>query len=332
MSKPNEMDYLFISTRIRFLETQLLDSEQIEAMLDAHSHADAIKILLDRGYNELEEINMANINEMLAKERQRVLADISFFVPDQRIVDVFKLKYDYHNVKVLLKSECMGFVPEGLLIDSGRVPARELQEAVRSTELSFIPPILKEAILKARDVLGTTQDPQLADCILDRAYFQDLFQISEETGSKFLEGYVRVMIDGANLRSVVRTLRMGKNSEFLDSVLFRGGNVDTGRIMNCVAAGSSFDELFGNSRFQEAVEAGTAAIHGGSLTPFEKLCDNAINKYLGDAKYIAFGEATVIAYLAAKENELTTIRIIMSGRLSGIPADIIRERLRDIYV
>lgn len=332
LSKSNELDYLFISTRIRFLETHMLNKDHVDAMLEAHSHADAVKILTDLGYKEPEEINMDSINNMLAEERSQVLADLSFFAPDPRIIDAFKLKYDYHNVKVLLKCEHNGAIPERLLIDSGRVSIQKLEEAVRSSELSFIPPILREAILKARDVLGATQDPQLADFILDRAYFLDMLQIAQEADSQFLAGYVRVLIDEANLRSVVRTLRMKKSNEFLENVLFQGGNVDTGHILNCVAASNSLVEIFGNGRFKEAAEAGLAAIQGGSLTLFEKLCDNATNQYLEDANYIAFGDAPVIAYLAAKENELTSVRIIMSGRLAGLPADIIRERLRDVDV
>ena len=332
MSKPNEMDYLFISTRIRALETRLLDKEQIETMIEAHSNAEALKVLNDRGYKEVEEISIKSINDMLAAERQRVIEDMSFFAPDQRIVDVFKLKYDYHNVKVLLRSESTGSAPDALLIDSGRISAKELEEAIRTSELRFLPPILQESIVKAREVLGNTRDPQLADFILDQAYFQEMFQLAEETRSEFLADYVRTIIDGANLRSAVRTLRMGKGSAFLEGVLFSGGTVDTGRILASVNAGSGLNELFGFSRFKEAAEAGTAALQGGSLTNFEKLCDNAVQAYLSGAKYIAFGEAPLIAYLAAKENELTTIRIIMAGRMAGLPADTIRERMRDTYV
>ena len=332
MSKPNEMDYLFISTRIRSLENRLLDKERIEAMIEAHSDGEALKVLNDRGYKEIEEITINSINDMLAAERQRVLDDMYFFAPDKQIVDVFKLKYDYHNVKVLLRCESTGGEPEHLLIDSGRVPTKTLTEAIRTSELSFLPPILHEAIIRAREVLGNTQDPQLADFILDQAYFQDMFQLAEDTGSEFLADYVRTLIDGANLRSVVRTLRMGKGSEFLEGVLFHGGNVDVSRIINCVNAESSLDELFGFTRFKEAAEAGNAALQGGNLTNFEKLCDNAVQSYLNNAKYIAFGEAPLIAYLAAKESELTTIRIIMAGRLAGLPADTIRERMRDTYV
>ena len=38
------------------------------------------------------------------------------------------------------------------------------------------------------------------------------------------------------------------------------------------------------------------------------------------------------AYLAAKENEFTAVRIIMTGRLADLSADVIRERLRECYV
>ena len=40
----------------------------------------------------------------------------------------------------------------------------------------------------------------------------------------------------------------------------------------------------------------------------------------------------VLGYLAAKEAEWTAVRIIMSGRMAGMTADAIRERLRDQYV
>ena len=37
-------------------------------------------------------------------------------------------------------------------------------------------------------------------------------------------------------------------------------------------------------------------------------------------------------YLIAKEAEWTSVRIVMAGRLAGLSADAIRERLRDTYV
>ena len=54
--------------------------------------------------------------------------------------------------------------------------------------------------------------------------------------------------------------------------------------------------------------------------------------YLAKARRIPFGEQPVIGYLYARESELTAIRIILSGRMEHLGADVIRERLRDSYV
>ena len=76
----------------------------------------------------------------------------------------------------------------------------------------------------------------------------------------------------------------------------------------------------------------TEALSGGRLTDFERLCDNAVNDYLKTARLVPFGDAPVVAYLAAKENEFTAIRILLTGKLAGLEPDTIRERLRDAYV
>ena len=50
------------------------------------------------------------------------------------------------------------------------------------------------------------------------------------------------------------------------------------------------------------------------------------------AKYIPFGEQPLLGYISAKDNEFTAVRIILTGRLADLPADVIRERLRNAYV
>ncbi len=83
---------------------------------------------------------------------------------------------------------------------------------------------------------------------------------------------------------------------------------------------------------QEAAESGAAALSGGALTAFEKLCDDAVERYLAGAKYVPFGEAPLVGYLAARETEYTNLRILFIGRQLGLSAETIRERLREAYV
>ena len=75
-----------------------------------------------------------------------------------------------------------------------------------------------------------------------------------------------------------------------------------------------------------------ALLSGGSMTEFELSLDNTINDYLSDAVRLGFGPAAVISYLAAVENEVMTLRIILTGRLMGISQEALRGRLRDSYV
>jgi V/A-type H+-transporting ATPase subunit C len=223
LAKIKDTDYLFLSTRIRALERNLLTRDRMERMLDAPSAQDAAKVLVECGYPEVEGVTTSTINGMLAAVRQRTFDDLYLFAPDRNIIDVFKVKYDYHNAKVLLKSEALGIDADGLLVDTGRVPLEQLKECVRASDFRGLPGALASTIQQARETLGNTRDPQLADFVLDRGYYDDLFALAKDSESSFLEGYVRVNIDAVNLKSLVRTLRMGKDTDFLRTVLFQGG-------------------------------------------------------------------------------------------------------------
>lgn len=132
-------------------------------------------------------------------------------------------------------------------MDAGRIPSKQLVAALRSGEVQNLPPQLGEAIDEARQVLSATRDPQLGDMVLDRRYFQELLVLAEETGSLFLQGYVQRMIDAANLRTAVRVLRMGQGTEFLEGILFPGGNMEVERLLTGINGGSMLEELYASS-------------------------------------------------------------------------------------
>mgnify|MGYP000829374878 CR=1 FL=1 len=269
----------------------------------------------------------------LSQAREELLTDLGDGAPDPRYIDIFKLKYDYHNAKAILKAAAMGTSPDRMLMDMGRIGAAELKTAVESGELDKLPGALPAAVAEAKSVLDTTRDPQLSDIALDRWTYADMAALAEDTNSDFLRGYVAVQIDAANLRALVRTVRMGKSPEFLRGVLIEGGEIPTDGILTLSAnRGSGMSEVYGPTRFAAAAEAGAEALRGGPLTKFEKLCDDAVGDYLAGAQYVPFGEAPLVGYLAARETEYTNLRILLMGRGAGLPADVIRSRLRAGYV
>ncbi len=331
MSKSKDTDYLFISARLRALESRMLTRERMERMLEARSNDEAAKVLSECGYEGLEPLNAQTLELALANNRRDVFSELAGISPNPGIVSVFLMKYDYHNAKALIKCAASNQDSGRLLIDAGRYPAAKLKDCIQRGEYSGISDSLQKAIVEASEILAATGDPQRSDFALDRAYYAEMAQLSAASGSTFLQGYVRLLIDAANLKSAVRSIRMHKDMEFLNVVIMDGGNVSKNLVTSAAVTGNSLETVF-TGTLQAAATLGNAAVKGGTLTAFEKACDDALNTYLQCSRLVAFGDSVLVAFIAAKENEITAARIILSGRMAGVPTTSIRERLREAYV
>ncbi len=327
--KPKDTDYLFLSASIRSRERELLTRSHVDRMLHAATVAESAQVLNELGYPPFDPGSETGLNEAIAQVRSTMFHELEQQMPDKGILDVFKLKYDYHNLKTIIKSR--GGDVRHLLLDAGRVRAEEMDARFRQTgKWDFLSPVPAAAAREAARVLAETGDPQRSDFVLDRAYFSELLTMAKATGCEFLIAYVRTLIDAANLRSAVRTLRMHRAGTFLQQVLFEGGAVSVSRILAGVNDGVA--ELYRATPLARAAELGQEAVSGGSLTAFEKACDNAVLARAAASRSVPFGPEVPIGYVVARENDFTSARIILSGRLAGLDADTIRERLRDSYV
>jgi V/A-type H+-transporting ATPase subunit C len=330
-----DTDYLAISARIRAMENMLLTQPRMEKILDARREEEITKILQDCNYfsGQFNPSEPAEMDAALTLVRGRMFNDMLSGAPDKRYVDIFRMKYDYHNLKALLKGKALGKNVDKILMDIGRVPLTVLKEAVESEEISLLPTCLGDALLETKEVLNTTRDPQLSDVLLDRWYYQDLTVLAEEIGSPFVQGYIRTRIDSVNLRILVRTIRMGKNVEFLKGTLVDGGNVDLTTLLKIGAdRGAGLAEAYHSTDLKEAAQEGASILKTGSMTQFEKLCDDGVAGYMAVAQTVSFGEEPLLAYMSAHETEFINLRILLMGRMTGLSDDLIRSRLRTMYI
>ncbi|NLT64047.1 MAG: V-type ATPase subunit [Clostridiales bacterium] len=328
--KVTDYDYLFLSSALRAKETKMLTKDKLERMLDAPSFDDAAKILMDCGYEDMSGMNLSELEKALAAHRAEIFSELYPLIPEPSIVDAFRLKYDYHNAKVLIKAESADIDGAYLFSESGMVPIETIAEAYHSEDYSALPKKLGESLREARSVIKRTENSQLADFVLDKAYFDEMKEYAEKLYSPFLADYVKLSIDGVNLRTAVRTLRMGRDIDFLRNALIAGGNIEDELVAEAAYSEEGFAPLYGETPYKEAALLGADAAKGGRLTEFELSCDNVLIKFLEKAKYHNFGAQPVIAYIGALENEITAARMILSGKLSGVEPALIRERLRDI--
>ena len=148
MSHRKDTDYLSVSARIRAMENRLLTRERMDRMIDAADDGEARKVLAECGYPE-----GGSLDQALAQARADVFRDMESAVPDPRLVEIFQLKYDYHNGKTLLKAAAMGRDPQPILLPGGRYDPAQLTEGWRREELRGCSPAFQKAMTQAKALL-----------------------------------------------------------------------------------------------------------------------------------------------------------------------------------
>ncbi|WP_409969739.1 V-type ATPase subunit [Bengtsoniella intestinalis] len=324
-----DTQYVALSARIRAMEPHLITLERLERLMEASDNQGVEKLLQEWGIPAFDVTNPTAMDQTIAQMRGDTVEALSFGLPQMGLLDVFSVEYDYHNVKSLLKARAMGQDATRMLSSLGRIAVATLVAAVETGEYGDLPSGFAQAVAEATQVLDTTRDPQQGDMVLDRYYFAELAELASTMGNQDLVRYVQLKIDAVNLRTLVRTVRMGKPPVFLAQALFAGGSVDSDVLVTIAQnGGAGLEELYQASGLETAANLGVAALKGGVMTGFEQACDNAVSAYWDFTKLIPFGESVVLAYLAAKETEYLNLRIVLLGRGAGLPADVIASRLR----
>lgn len=330
-------DYLFSTSRVRAIENNLLDSSRIEKMLDAKNLGDAIKVLLEMGYDDPAEegADPEDFERILALEHKKAYELVLGIVPDPKCFDFLLYQYDYHNIKTILKCEFAGVNPDEMLYRTGSVSPEKMKKDILDRDYPMMGNWNMAAA--ARDAIedyAKNKDPQMIDILVDKICYEDISSAAGKLGNKFVSGYVALMIDTINLKTFVRMRQMKKPRDFFKKAVLEGGSLPAALLtLSYEEANDQITEKLSPFGFAGAFSAGCEALSAtGKFTVLERLLDNHLLEYAKDAKYVPFGVEPIVGYLLAKENEIKTVRIILSGKKAGLKADFVKERLRNTYV
>ncbi|GAA0721852.1 V-type ATP synthase subunit C [Clostridium malenominatum] len=322
--------------RIRVLETKLLDKSKLDRMIDASSAEDALKVLGETEYSN----HMSNISRpeeyetLLSSELIRLYQLMYSLSPEKNIIDIMSIKYDYHNLKVVIKGKLLNKDLSNLLIPIGLVNADRLNIIFESENYKELTPFMIDGVEKAFKSYEEGNDPQEIDIILDSFMYKEIIHRAEEIGDKFLINYFKMIIDLTNIKTLLRVKKQNKGRRFMEQVLIGGGTISIKDLISFENESSdSIANKLSYTSYEKIIRLGLENYGTHSnLSYFEKLSENYMMEYIKKAKYISFGLEPLVSYIMAKETEIKAIRIIMVGKLNNIAPEIIRERLRDVYV
>ena len=101
--------YAYTVARLRAMENRLLDESVLQRLFDSEDLDSAMKVLGETPYSSwlVELKSNTDFDKVIEAELNYVYQELEKFVPDIRLVQIARLPYDFHNVKVLLKSQIL---------------------------------------------------------------------------------------------------------------------------------------------------------------------------------------------------------------------------------
>ncbi len=330
----DRLDYAQGVVMARVYEKRLLDKGRLDKMIDAKDADEAFKILLDSEYSKSTEgVEGVDDYELLLKnETSRAFGLGGEMLQDKRILEILSLKYDYHNLKTMVKEKVSGKNLEDLFIYSSENNPEKIRLQFESGHFTDTKSEFIKALRDAEEKYSETSDPQMIDISVDKAYFRHLKEIADSLEIELFSDYVSGSIDFYNVSSMLRAIKMGKNPNFLKEILFEGGGISTAKLIEL--SRENFDRLATSLKSEKIgralLDSAESYKETGSLSVVDNEKDIYLRRLNSDSRFISFGPEPIFAYLVAKEKEISIVRLILVGKLNNIPSIKLRERLGDI--
>ena len=321
----NELEYTYAVARIRAQEGSLLTQSVIEQLMACQNETQCLQLLSEKGWGDPEDVH--DPAQMLQHEEEKMWKVISEIAPDPTVFDVMSYTKIFHNLKAAIKAVCAGAEDWNVFYNDCSIPGAQMLEIVKNKEFGRLPSMMSEAGQEAYDTLLHTGDGQLCDVILDRAALDAVCEAGRKAEDAIIREYAEATVAIADIKIAVRAQKTGKSQEFLKRALAPCDTIQIDLLAKAAANGMDAirDYLLGTSY------AGGAEALEESPSAFERWCDNRMIETMRPQKYQAFSVGPLVAYIVARENEIKTVRIILTGKQNQFPEEAIRERIREMY-
>lgn len=329
---------LFIqsSTNTRVKEKSLLTKAQIERLIDAKDLEEALRFLQDTIYSPyIQELERPEDYEIaLGKVLRNTYQEMYQISPVREVVDLCALKYDYHNIKVVVKEHIKGADFSRMYIPIGNVDVKALQQELDSGSRKQLSLRYRHVVERIYNDFLEQSDPQNIDILADEAFFKKMRSLIDVLDVPMFRDYLKDLIDFTNIRTLLRAKQQNQDADFLKRVIIEGGTIDKNKFEEYLFTEVKEDSpLFRSARIYYDVKKAVAEYDKThSLSGFELMMDNTLMKMVKEAKKINYGPEVIFGYILAREAEIKNIRLILVSKLNGLPADFMRERLREMYV
>lgn len=322
-------DYTYAVARIRALETSLFTSGTIDQLIACQDYEQCVHFLEEKGWGDAE--TAGDGEAILSREEEKIWEVVRDLHIDMKHFDVLSLPKEFQNLKAAVKEAAVGPAGSKVYYEGTSINGSELCEIIKEQDFDRLPDSMKAAAEEAYDILLHTKDGQLCDVIIDKACLEAVREAGKEAGRKgndVIRAYAEEQAAICDIKIATRSAHTKKSQDFLMKALVDCDSFTAAALAKAASQGEdSVKEFLQTTDYRDAADA----LEEGP-SAFERWCDDRIMDALQSQKYEAFTIGPVIAYVLARQNEIKTVRLILTGKANGLSDNSIRERVRQMYV
>ena len=318
-------DYIYAVASIRVKEKTLLSDTDIQTLIGMKDKKDILQFVKEKGWGSDSSEN--DIDKVFSAEETKVGNILSSLKVDESIIDVLSYDKKYHNLKAAIKKVCTGNEDMKAFYSIDDLSGEMLLKVLKENDYEKLPEHMRSVAAKAKELMLTTRDGQRLDIMVDRACLDATEEVAKKSKDKFISDYAESKVAMADIKIAVRAASTKRKRAFLEEALAPCQSLNVSKLAD--AAAESLEAVYS---FLEKKGYGDAvnAIKE-SYSSFEKWCDDHIMASLMGEKHNTMGSGPVVAYYLARQNEIRTVRIIVTAKENGFPEETIRERVRKMY-
>jgi len=313
---------LYQNAIVKSRESGLLGLDRLQRISDAASVEEAMRLLAEANYPA-----GASYDEVLSAAEREASLLFKSCVTKGYGLELFLVMDDYHNAKVAAKSAYFGAAKEGYKPE-GFVSVAVLEEALAKAEYKDLPQGIAACYtaldkLKAREALT----PSAIDVALDKAAFEAIRE-GKKSAAKVIGRYFDLLADLKNLSVAYRAHKAEFSTEKAKEMLLPAGTLQVTDLLKVADLGEeAAEKISAGSAVKEAL-----AVLKEGVTAYEVYADNALLRLLKKERYDMFSPAPVAGLYIGKLREIKNVRLILARIANGVDKDIIKGRMRELYV
>ena len=319
-------DYIYAVTRIHIREKYLLNKGEMDSLASARDFREALSMLASKGW-DASLVSGRDVEALINREYEKTWELIAEAAGQIEELNILRRTRDFHNLKAAIKLVYTGGPEQNwapFFLQYGLIEQERIIKAAEACDFTLLPEYLSKAGKEAWEVLIDTGNGQLCETVIDRAALEALDAEGKMSKSPLLKRYALFTVDMDNIQAALRCHLLGRDRNFLERVITNGGTLDRKGLINAALGDDS--EIGG---FLSNTPYADAAL---DILAFERWRNDELIRLICPYASVISGVEPLAAYILARGNEISMVRLILGSKAVGLSEDSVKERLGLTYV